>query len=145
MMVRSQQPLLHTAAAAAAAVLSPEWLLPFLDGRTGACSMERANGHADEGTPQHYGHEGSNISSSSGAGAVPLSSADDDESAGENMDAGFCSGQMVEPFNNNIAVFLDRTFRMIEIVPDDIVSWSEAGNSFIIKQVRRQCQAGKRR
>lgn len=38
--------------------------------------------------------------------------------------------------NNHIPVFLDRTFRMIEQVPDDIVCWSTAGDSFIIKQVR---------
>lgn len=37
---------------------------------------------------------------------------------------------------NHIPVFLDRTFRMIENVPDDIVCWSTAGDSFIIKQVR---------
>lgn len=36
---------------------------------------------------------------------------------------------------NHIPVFLDRTFRMIENVPDDVVCWSEAGDSFIIKQV----------
>lgn len=98
--------------------------------------------HGNAGTPQHYGHGGSNISTSSGAGAVPPSSSAD-ESAGENMDAGLCSEQMMEPFNNNnIAVFLDRTFKMIETVSDDIVCWSEAGDSFIIKQVRRECQAG---
>lgn len=43
--------------------------------------------------------------------------------------------QVEEPFNNNIPVFLDRTFRMVESVSDDIVCWSEAGDSFIIKQV----------
>lgn len=37
---------------------------------------------------------------------------------------------------NHIPVFLDRTFRMVENVPDDVVCWSTAGDSFIIKQVR---------
>ncbi|CBJ33318.1 n/a [Ectocarpus siliculosus] len=45
--------------------------------------------------------------------------------------------QAEEPFNNNIPVFLDRTFRMVESVSDDIVCWSEAGDSFIIKQIHR--------
>lgn len=44
----------------------------------------------------------------------------------------------MEPFNNNIPVFLDRTFRMIENVSNDIVCWSEAGDSFIIKQASKQ-------
>ncbi|CAM9634610.1 unnamed protein product [Scytosiphon promiscuus] len=43
--------------------------------------------------------------------------------------------EQMEPFNNNIPVFLDRTFRMIENISNDIVCWSEAGDSFIIKQV----------
>ncbi|CAM9501155.1 unnamed protein product, partial [Ectocarpus fasciculatus] len=29
--------------------------------------------------------------------------------------------QVEEPFNNNIPVFLDRTFRMVESVSDDVV------------------------
>lgn len=37
--------------------------------------------------------------------------------------------------NDHIPVFLDRTFSMIEQVPDDIVCWSTAGSSFIVKQV----------
>lgn len=39
---------------------------------------------------------------------------------------------------NHIPVFLERTFRMIEQAPDDIVCWSPAGDSFIVKQVRAQ-------
>lgn len=45
--------------------------------------------------------------------------------------------QDVDSFNNNVPVFLDRTFRMIENVPDDVVCWSEAGDSFIIKQASK--------
>lgn len=44
--------------------------------------------------------------------------------------------QDADSFNNNIPVFLDRTFRMIENVPDDVLCWSAAGDSFMIKQVR---------
>lgn len=51
----------------------------------------------------------------------------------ERMDA---ASQEIGAFDNHIPVFLDRTFRMIEQVPDDIVCWSTAGDSFIIKQVR---------
>lgn len=40
--------------------------------------------------------------------------------------------------NNHIPVFLDRTFRMVEQVPDDIMCWSTAGDSFIIKQVGQE-------
>lgn len=38
--------------------------------------------------------------------------------------------------NTHIPVFLDRTFRMVEEVPDAVVCWSTAGDSFIVKQVR---------
>lgn len=104
-------------------------------------------------TPQqHGGRDGwHDISSPSGAGtAVSRSSsaaaaADETTAACDNTDAE-CSAQMMEPFNNDIAVFLDRTFRMIEAVPNDIVCWSEAGDSFKIKQVRQaECQARKTR
>lgn len=91
--------------------------------------MERDNVH----TLQQRGHGESHIFSSSGAGAVPLSSTDE-SGAGDFTDAGCCLEQM-EPFKNNIAVFMDQTFRMIESVPNDIVCWSEAGDSFKIKQV----------
>ncbi|CAN0097995.1 unnamed protein product [Ectocarpus sp. 12 AP-2014] len=41
-----------------------------------------------------------------------------------------------EPYNSNhIPVFLDRTFSFIEDASPDIVCWSEAGDSFIIKKV----------
>lgn len=36
----------------------------------------------------------------------------------------------------HIPNFLERTFRMIEQGPADVVCWSRAGDSFIIKQVR---------
>lgn len=32
-------------------------------------------------------------------------------------------------------VFLDRTYTMVDTSPDDVVSWSENGDSFIIKKV----------
>ena len=44
------------------------------------------------------------------------------------------SQQMEPPMH--IPVFLDRTFRMVEQGPADVVCWSRAGTSFIIKQVR---------
>ncbi|CAM9252063.1 unnamed protein product, partial [Hapterophycus canaliculatus] len=43
--------------------------------------------------------------------------------------------QHTQCFRNDVPVFLDQTFRMIENVPDNIVCWSRAGDSFIIKQV----------
>lgn len=99
--------------------------------------MERGNdnhGHADT---NHQ--DGSRISSSALAGAVPLAAAGE-QGAGDNAavvadDAG---SEQIEPFSNKIPVFLDRTFRMIESISNDIVCWSEAGDSFIVKQARER-------
>lgn len=45
-----------------------------------------------------------------------------------------------------VPTFLDRTYRIVEEVSDDIVSWSEpAGDSFIIKQVKRARLSSARR
>lgn len=73
----------------------------------------------------HHQDAGSRRSPSPGAGRDGAGA--DDLGAAEHE---------VDSFNNNIPVFLDRTCRMIENVPDDVVCWSEAGDSFIIKQVR---------
>ena len=35
-----------------------------------------------------------------------------------------------------VPVFLDRTYTIVDTTSDDIVSWSEAGDSFIVRQVR---------
>jgi len=80
-----------------------------------------------EGTIQH--ENGSQGSQSPGGGAAPLS-ADEEKPVGGGV------SEQLEPFNN-IPVFLDRTYRMVENVPDDIVSWSDAGDSFIIKQASK--------
>lgn len=37
-----------------------------------------------------------------------------------------------------VPVFLDRTYTMVDTSSDDVVSWSEAGDSFIIRQVGAQ-------
>ncbi|CAN0524190.1 unnamed protein product, partial [Scytosiphon promiscuus] len=34
-----------------------------------------------------------------------------------------------------VPVFLDRTYTIVDTSSDDVVSWSEAGDSFIIRQV----------
>lgn len=76
--------------------------------------------NSDADTNHHQdGGVGADGAGADGAGADDLGAAEQD----------------VDSFNNNIPVFLDRTFRMIENVPDDVVCWSEAGDSFIIKQV----------
>lgn len=53
--------------------------------------------------------------------------------------------QQMGPPTMHIPVFLDRIFRMIENVPDDVVCWSKAGDSFIIKQVRARPERPSRR
>lgn len=45
------------------------------------------------------------------------------------------SHQQRQSFRNDVPVFLDQTFTMIENVPDHIVSWSAGGDTFIVKQV----------
>lgn len=96
------------------------------------CIMQRDNniGTADE-SDHGQGGPGSGII------RVPISSSAGAQGAiGDNTMGASAGSERVEPFNNNIPLFLDRTFRMIESVSDDIISWSEAGDSFIIKQVR---------
>lgn len=102
--------------------------------------MELGNGNGNVDRNGQHGQGGPNISLSSGAGAASLSSADEsglDSGAGDNTGAGGCS-EHVEPFNNNIPTFLDRTFKMIETISNDVVCWSEAGDSFIVKQAREE-------
>jgi len=42
----------------------------------------------------------------------------------------------------NIPVFMERVLKMIEDLSDDIVCWSTAGDSFIVKKVKRDKQRG---
>lgn len=104
--------------------------------------MERENNTKDtaDANDQH-GQGGPHVSTASGSRTVAESSsfaADDAQRVkrDNSMRASSSAGsERMEPFNN-VPVFLDRTFRMIESVSDDIVCWSEGGDSFIIKQVR---------
>lgn len=100
--------------------------------------------NAEVDRQQQFGQGRPAISPSPGTGAGSLSSpADDDESGPEQgagddaeSDDGGCS-EDAKPFNNlNIPTFLDRTFRMIEATSNDIVCWSDRGDSFIIKKAR---------
>lgn len=74
----------------------------------------------NNGNQQRQGSCGVRSSSSSAPAAVGVTAA--------------CSE--IECLSKNVPVFLDRTFKMIGQVPDDVVCWSTAGDSFIIKQVR---------
>ena len=85
--------------------------------------MASDNGNAEDTSQHEAGSQGSH---SPGGGAAPLSG-DEEKAVGAGV------SEQIEPFNN-IPVFLDRTYRMVENVPDDIVCWSDAGDSFIIKQ-----------
>lgn len=97
------------------------------------------NDNSDADT-DHRNDGGSRFSLSPGA-AADGAEADDPGVAEEEEDS----------FNNNssIPVFLDRTFRMVENVPDEVVCWSDAGDSFIIKQARvrekAECAGDERR
>lgn len=94
--------------------------------------MDRSNGDdADSNSSDQQHGPGGPLTS----GAVPRSFSDEPEPTTA-ADSGANGPQQMEPFINNIPVFLDRTFRMIESVSDDIVSWSDSGDSFIIKQAR---------
>ena len=110
---------------------SSESLLPLpsvcIEIATTNIIMTDNNNNSDADT-NHHQHEGSRRSPSPGAGA---------DAAAEAYDVGPAQQEVVDSFNNNIPVFLDRTFRMIETLPDDVVCWSEAGDSFIIKQVSK--------
>lgn len=77
---------------------------------------------------RHHEYDRFRISQSAGAGTVPQSPCANEPRVG----AAGVSGQL--DLLNHIPVFLDRTFRMIEDLPDDVLCWSEAGDSFIIKQ-----------
>ncbi len=93
--------------------------------------MASDNGNAED-TSQH--ENGSQGSQSPGGGAAP--DAEEEKPVG-----GGVVSEQLEPFNN-IPVFLDRTYRMVENVPDDIVCWSDAGDSFIIKQASEKSGTG---
>lgn len=87
---------------------------------------------SDSRTNHHNpGQDTARLWSSFGAGSSSPAQSD------ESMGAGSQEIGVNNP-NNHIPVFLDRTFRMVEEVPDDVVCWSTAGDSFIIKQVRAQ-------
>lgn len=79
-----------------------------------------------------HGHSSSGFLSTPGAGAVAQSSSDDGPREMDDRTAPAC--EEIEPFNINIPVFMERTFRMIDSVSDDIVCWSRAGDSFIVKK-----------
>lgn len=64
-------------------------------------------------------HNGSVDSLSSGVGAVPQSP---------------CGNEPRVGAGSHISIFLDRTFRMVETLPDDVICWSEVGDSIIVKQ-----------
>lgn len=92
--------------------------------------MVSDNGKAEDASQHENGSQGSQ---SPGGGAAP--DADEEKAAGGGV------SEQLEPFNN-IPVFLDRTYRMVENVPDDIVCWSDAGDSFIIKQASKESRTG---
>lgn len=82
----------------------------------------------------HHGH-GSGFLAAPGAGAVAQSSSDDGPREMDDKTAP--ASEEIEPFNINIPVFMERTFRMIDSVSDDIVCWSRAGDSFIVKKASK--------
>lgn len=86
-----------------------------------------ANDIGSVSTDRHE-HGRFRISQASGAGAVPQSPCGNEPRVGA---AGVSA--RFDPLNH-IPVFLDQTFRMVEGLPDGVVCWSEAGDSFIIKQ-----------
>lgn len=96
--------------------------------------MEGAKGSGNSADEDHQLGPGGSLTH--GAGDVPLSSSADEQANVAAAVAGGRSEQM-ETFHNDIPVFLDRTFRMIESISTDIVCWSQTGDSFIIKQARR--------
>lgn len=84
----------------------------------------------DEKSP--HGHSGGFLSAPPGTSSVAQSSSDDGPREMDDQAAPAC--EEIEPFNINIPVFMERTFRMIDSVSDDIVCWSRAGDSFIVKK-----------
>lgn len=99
--------------------------------------MKRAKGSSSSSDDAGMNHQlGTGGALTCGARAAPLSSVDEmDERAASSSAAGRYSEQM-ETFNNEAPVFLDRTFTMIESISNDVMCWSEGGDSFIIKQAR---------
>lgn len=84
----------------------------------------------DDGGNQQTGQESAGVRSSPSApAAAPVGV------------AVACSPE-IPSLSKNVPVFLDRTFKMIGQVPDDIICWSRAGDSFIIKQVRARDPTG---
>lgn len=108
--------------------------------------MQLGNGNSKTEVNRKQHRQGrAAISQSSAAGAGSLSS-DDDESglepgAGDVAEVD-TSSEHAKPFNDkNIPTFLDRAFRMIERTSDNVVCWSDGGDSFIIKQAREAREA----
>lgn len=66
---------------------------------------------------------------------APVAQTSSDDRPRETDDKNAPACEEIEPFNINIPVFMERTFRMIDSVSDDIVCWSRAGDSFIVKKV----------
>lgn len=100
--------------------------------------MERGNSNAEGGANGEHGQGGSRTPSASGSGTLPGSSggASAQGAVGDNSMAGAPPPTGSERMSlNNIPVFLEKLFTMIESASNDVVSWSEAGDSFIIKQV----------
>lgn len=91
--------------------------------------MERA---AEDANADTNGQEVEEVREGAAPASAPM---EEDKEQPASEDETPAPSQVEEPFNNNIPVFLDRTFRMVESVSDDVVCWSEAGDSFIIKQV----------
>lgn len=80
-----------------------------------------------------HGHSSGFLAAPGARAVAQLSSSADDEPP-EMDDKSAPACEEIEPFNINIPVFMERTFRMIDSVSDDIVCWSRAGDSFIVKK-----------
>lgn len=105
-----------------------------------------SNGTADGNNQHEHGEPRASVASGSASISATHSATDAPKGSADNTAGASPTGsERTESFNNNIALFLDRTFRMIESVPDDIVCWSEAGDSFIIKQVGAAASSARRR
>lgn len=92
------------------------------------------NGNEEKQHHQH-GHS-SGFLADPGARAVASSSSCAEPRDIDDKSAPACGE--IEPFNINIPVFMERTFRMIDSVSDDIVCWSRAGDSFIVKKASNE-------
>lgn len=88
--------------------------------------------NGNEEKSQHAHSSSSGFLATSGDIAMAQSSSSDEPRAMDGKTAPSC--EEIEPFNINIPVFMERTFRMIDSISDDIVCWSRAGDSFIVKK-----------